>query len=144
MDSHIAKIIAAIPQLSAETWEVWIWDIESALTLGGQWKAVLAKDPTTKLRPTRPGQANESPTEREIKAQNDFDIASSQAASWIRHVAGIAHHEITQAPGATAASMLDALEALYAKQSGGARFDAWTELLAIRKQDSETFPDLVK
>jgi hypothetical protein len=40
--------------------------------------------------------------------------------------------------------MFDALEVLYAKKSGGARFDAWTELLAIQKLEVETFPDLVK
>ena len=145
MESHIAKLITSIPELSTETWEKWSWDIESALTLGGVWNIVLKKDDTTKKRPERPQPVKSSqPTSEEIKEQAAWDAANLLAAGWIRHAAGITHREITQAQGATASNMLDELEALYARKTGGARFDAWTELLAIRKSDTETFPDLVK
>jgi hypothetical protein len=145
MDSHIVKLISNIPTLSAETWEVWSWEVESALNLGGQWDTVLAKDPTSKQRPIRPlPQKADAPTAGELEKQTTYDTANRQAAGLIRHAAGITHREITQAANATAATMFDALEALYAKKSGGARFDAWTVLLAIQKLETETFPDLVK
>ena len=145
MDSHIVKLISNIPTLSAETWEVWSWEVESALNLGGQWDTVLAKDPTSKQRPVRPlPQKADAPTVGELEKQTAYDTANRQAAGLIRHAAGIAHREITQAANATAATMFDALEALYAKKSGGARFDAWTVLLAIQKLETETFPNLVK
>jgi len=145
MDSHIIKLIANIPTLSAETWEVWSWEVESALNLGGQWDTVLAKDPTSKQRPVKlVPQKADAPTSGELKKQTAYDTANRQAAGLIRHAAGIAHREITQAANATAATMFDALEALYAKKSGGARFDAWTVLLGIQKLETETLPNLVK
>ncbi|KIM21894.1 hypothetical protein M408DRAFT_299770 [Serendipita vermifera MAFF 305830] len=145
MDAQVAKLITSLPELSTESWERWMWNLKNALNMAKVWQPVLARDETTKKRPTRPTSAKPSePTAGELTAQAAYDDAALQAAGWIHQAAGMAHREITEAHGATAASMLDDLEALYAQQTGGARFDAWTELLAIRKLDSETFPEVVR
>jgi Reverse transcriptase (RNA-dependent DNA polymerase)/GAG-pre-integrase domain len=139
------SVFSSIPLPTPANFPTWQSKLRLALANANCWATVMAKDPNSGARPTRPtpyDANNITPAERE--AMQRYDAALAKSVAIIAHAAGDNYLEMTvpflnrSDPG----GLWDELERRLAQRTGSSRFNAITQFFTTSRTAGELWADL--